>query len=162
VLCASLATIRCVSVNPGQEDLQDADHESRRGAPALGLAADPRAAAPRGLAGHHKRTERLYRLEGQNLRRNRPRRRKPVVARGTLSAHDVVDVLNFGRPEKPTGIAHIESFNARLRAECLAAQVVESLKDAEETMTSWRSDYDAAPPRGAACTPTPREFAELG
>ena len=31
---------------------------------------------------NHKRTERLYRLEGLNLRRNRPRRRKAVVTRG--------------------------------------------------------------------------------
>jgi putative transposase len=31
---------------------------------------------------NHKRTERLYRLEGLNLRRNRPRRRKSVVTRG--------------------------------------------------------------------------------
>jgi putative transposase len=31
---------------------------------------------------NHKRTERLHRLEGLNLRRNRPRRRKAVVTRG--------------------------------------------------------------------------------
>jgi putative transposase len=31
---------------------------------------------------NHKRTERLYRLEGLNLRRNRPRRRKSAVTRG--------------------------------------------------------------------------------
>jgi putative transposase len=31
---------------------------------------------------NHKRTERLYRLDGLNLRRNRPRRRKSVVTRG--------------------------------------------------------------------------------
>jgi putative transposase len=31
---------------------------------------------------NHKRTERLYRLEGLNLRRNRPHRRKAVVTRG--------------------------------------------------------------------------------
>ena len=35
---------------------------------------------------NHKRTERLYRLEGLNLRRNRPRRRKSVVTRGPLIA----------------------------------------------------------------------------
>jgi putative transposase len=126
---------------------------------------------------NHKRTERLYRLEGLNLRRNRPRRRKSVVTRGSFSAHDVIDVLNrpsrthrkpaviqvdngtefasralnawayredarldFSRPGKPTDNAHIESFNARPRAECLNAHVFESLEDAEETLTSWRSD----------------------
>ena len=34
---------------------------------------------------NHKRTERLYRMEGLNLRRNRPRRRKAVVTRGPRS-----------------------------------------------------------------------------
>ena len=55
VLCASRATIRYVSVKPGQEDLRmrpRLQHRgNRRSAPELGLAADPRAAAPRGLAG---------------------------------------------------------------------------------------------------------------
>jgi putative transposase len=31
---------------------------------------------------NHKRTEQLYRMEGLNLRRNRPRRRKAVVTHG--------------------------------------------------------------------------------
>ena len=47
---------------------------------------------------------------------------------------------DFRRPGKPTDNAHIEPFNARLRAECLNAHVFESLEDAEETLTSWRSD----------------------
>ena len=42
---------------------------------------------------------------------------------------------------KPAADAHIELFKARLRAECLNAHVFESLEDAEETLTSWRSDY---------------------
>jgi putative transposase len=35
---------------------------------------------------NHKRTERLSRLEGLNLRRGRPRRRKSVVTRGPFVA----------------------------------------------------------------------------
>ncbi len=35
---------------------------------------------------NHKRTQRLYRLEGLNLSRIRPRRRKDVVTRGSLVA----------------------------------------------------------------------------
>jgi putative transposase len=120
-------------------------------------------------------------------------------ARGSFSAHDVIDVLNrlprshrkpavtqvdngtefasraldawayredvrldFSRPGKPTDNAHIESFNARLRAECLNAHVFESLEDAEETLTSWRSDYSAVRPHSTLGMLTPREFAELG
>jgi putative transposase len=70
--------------------------------------------------------------------------------------------LDFSRPGKPTHNARIESFNARLRAECLTAHVFESLEDAEETLTSWRSDHDAVRPHSALGTLTLREFAELG
>ena len=124
-------------------------------------------------------------------------------ARGSFSAHDVIDVLNrlsrshrkpaviqvdngtefascaldawayredvrldFSRPGKPTDNAHIESFNAPLRAECLNAHVFESLEDAEETLTSWRSDYNAVRPHSALGMLTSKieswEFAELG
>ena len=57
--------------------------------------------------------------------------------------------LDFTRPGKPTDNAHIESFNARLRAECLKAHVFDSFEDAEETLTSWRSDYNALHPHSA-------------
>ena len=63
---------------------------------------------------------------------------------------------------KPMDNAHIESFNARLRAECLNAHVFESLEDAEETLTSWRSEYNAVCPHSAPGILAPREFAELG
>jgi putative transposase len=70
--------------------------------------------------------------------------------------------LDFSRPGKPTDNAHIESFNARLRAERLNAHVFESLEDAEETLTSWRSDYNHVRPHSALGMLTPKEFAELG
>jgi transposase InsO family protein len=47
-------------------------------------------------------------------------------------------------------------------AECLNAHVFESLEDAEETLTSWRSDYNAVRPHSALGMLTLREFAELG
>ena len=49
--------------------------------------------------------------------------------------------LDFSRPGKPTDNAFIESFNARVRAECLNAHVFESLEDAKNILTHWRSDY---------------------
>ncbi len=63
--------------------------------------------------------------------------------------------LDFSRPGKPTDNAHIESFNARLRAECLNAHVFESLEDVEETLTSWRSDYNAIRSHSALTMLTP-------
>jgi putative transposase len=70
--------------------------------------------------------------------------------------------LDFRPPGKQTDNAHVESFNARLRAECLNAHVFESLEDAEETLTSWRSDYKAVRPHSTPGMLPLREFAELG
>jgi putative transposase len=70
--------------------------------------------------------------------------------------------LDFSRPEKPTDNAQIESFNARLRAECLNAHVFESLEDAAQILASWRRDYNAMRPHSALGMLTPKEFAELG
>jgi transposase InsO family protein len=69
--------------------------------------------------------------------------RKPAVIQvdnGTDFASRALDAwayredvrLDFSRPGKPTDNAHIESFNARLRAEFLNAHVFESLEDAED------------------------------
>ena len=106
---------------------------------------------------NHKRTERLYRLEGLNLRRTRPRRRKAVVtrgpsvaatrkderwsmdfmhdqlqdgrrirvltvvdqytrealateARGSFSAHDVIDVLNrLSRSDRKPAVIQVDN-----------------------------------------------------
>jgi putative transposase len=69
---------------------------------------------------------------------------------------------DFGRPGKPTDNAHIESFNARLRAECLNAHVFESLEDARKTLHSSRSDYNALLPHSALEMLARREFAGLG
>ncbi len=70
--------------------------------------------------------------------------------------------LDFSRPGKPTDSAHINSFNARLRAECLNAHVSESLGKAQERLTSRQSNYNAARSLSALAMLTPREFAELG
>jgi putative transposase len=70
--------------------------------------------------------------------------------------------LDVSCPGKPTDSAHIESFNARRRAECLNAHVFESLEDAKEALTSWRSEDNAVCPHSALGMLTPKEFAELG
>lgn len=50
--------------------------------------------------------------------------------------------LHFIRPGKPTENAYIESFNGRLRDECLNANVFYTLDDAKEIIESWRIDYN--------------------
>jgi putative transposase len=46
--------------------------------------------------------------------------------------------LQFIEPVKPIQNAHIESFNARLREECLNQHVFVSLDDARNKIEKWR------------------------
>ncbi len=70
--------------------------------------------------------------------------------------------LEFGRLGKPTCNPRLKFFKANLSVKVWNAHVFESLEDAEETLTSWRSDYNAVRPHSALGMLTPREFAELG
>lgn len=67
--------------------------------------------------------------------------------------------LDFSRPGKPTDNALIESFNGRLRAECLNENWFLSLEDAEEKISSWRTDYNEHRPHSALGNLAPKEFA---
>ncbi len=67
--------------------------------------------------------------------------------------------LDFSRPGKPTDNAHIEAFNARLRAECLNASWFLSMGDARDRIEAWRRDYDEGRPHTALGNLTPKEFA---
>ena len=50
--------------------------------------------------------------------------------------------LDFSRPGKPTDNAHIESFNATLRGECLSQHWFINLEEGRLTLETWRDDYD--------------------
>jgi putative transposase len=58
-------------------------------------------------------------------------------------------ILDFSRPGKPTDNAFIESFNGKLRAECLNTHCFMSLDDAREKMEAWRRDYNEVRPHSA-------------
>ena len=58
-------------------------------------------------------------------------------------------VLDFSRPGKPTDNAFIESFNGKLRAECLNTHWFLSLDDARAKMEEWRRDYNEVRPHSA-------------
>jgi len=64
-------------------------------------------------------------------------------------------VLDFSRPGKPTDNAPIESFNARLRAECLNACIFASLQEAKETLEAFRLDYNTFRPHSSLGYRTP-------
>ena len=50
--------------------------------------------------------------------------------------------LEFIQPGKPVQNAYAESFNGRLREECLNANWFTSLSDARRKIESWRRDYN--------------------
>jgi putative transposase len=63
-------------------------------------------------------------------------------------------------PGKPQQNGFIESFNGKLRDECLNETLFRSLRDARETLATWRQDYNWHRPHSALGNLTPTEFAE--
>jgi putative transposase len=57
--------------------------------------------------------------------------------------------LEFIQPGKPVQNAYIESFNGRLRDECLNANWFTSLSDARRKIETWRRDYNEQRPHSS-------------
>jgi putative transposase len=57
--------------------------------------------------------------------------------------------LDFSRPGKPTDNAYVESFNGRLREECLNVNWFLSLEDAQAKIEAWRREYNESRPHTA-------------
>lgn len=70
--------------------------------------------------------------------------------------------LDFIRPGKPNENAHIESFNGRLRDECLNVNQFTSMDDARRKIEAWRQDYNHTRPHSSLRNLTPHEFAQQG
>jgi putative transposase len=62
-------------------------------------------------------------------------------------------------PGKAIQNAYIESFNARLRDECLNQHWFVSLEEARAVIEEWREDYNRKRPHGSLDNQTPEEFA---
>lgn len=77
-------------------------------------------------------------------------------------AHQHHVQLDFIRPGKPVENAFIESFNGRLRDECLNVNVFVSLADARAKLEVWRLDYNQQRPHSSLGQLTPSEFARKG
>ena len=69
--------------------------------------------------------------------------------------------LDFIRPGKPTENGMIESFNGRLRDECLNCNEFESLRDAQARIEAWRIDYNHCRPHSSLGHITPNEYVEM-
>ena len=74
-------------------------------------------------------------------------------------AHDVR--LEFIRPGKPVENAFIESFNGRLRDECLNAHVFGSTVEAQHVLDAWRDDYNHVRPHSSLQDRTPAAVGAL-
>ena len=65
------------------------------------------------------------------------------------------------QPGKPTQNGHVESFNGRLREECLRVSWFQNLFDARRKIAAWRREYNEERPHSSLDYRTPKEFAEL-
>jgi putative transposase len=70
--------------------------------------------------------------------------------------------LDFIRPGKPAENSFIESFNRRLRHECLNVHEFATLDDVRTMLKAWRADYNHHRPHGSLGRLTPSEFAMKG
>lgn len=68
--------------------------------------------------------------------------------------------IDFSRPGKPTDNAHVESFNATLRRECLNVHWFESLSEAQAHIETWRRESNESRSHRALQNQTPEEFAK--
>ena len=67
------------------------------------------------------------------------------------------------QPGKPTQNAYVESFNGRLREECLNVNWFQNLFDARRKIAAWRKEYNEERPHSSLGYRTPEEYArEVG
>src|SRR2546425_3823416 len=69
--------------------------------------------------------------------------------------------LHFIEPGKPVQNAFVESFNGRLRDECLNEHWFLTLADARRLIEDWRGDYKRSRPPSSLGNPTPLEDRRL-
>jgi len=69
--------------------------------------------------------------------------------------------LDFIRPGRPVENCFIESFNGKLRDECLNQHHFASLADAQQRIEAWRQEYHTERPHRGLGQRTPAEYAAL-
>src|SRR6188472_616448 len=81
--------------------------------------------------------------------------------RGTFSVGASTGRLrrSYIQPGKPMQNGHIESFNGRLRDECLNTNWFRNLFEARRKISLWRDDYNRSRPHSSLAYRTPNDFA---
>jgi putative transposase len=69
-----------------------------------------------------------------------------------------IELLHI-QPGKPTQNARVESFNGRLREECLTVSWFQNLFDARRKIAAWRTEYNGYRPHSSLGYLTPNEYA---
>lgn len=67
--------------------------------------------------------------------------------------------LDFIRPGKPVENAFIESFNGRLREECLSQNWFTDIDDAQAAMAAWMAEYNESRPHTSLGDLAPADYA---
>jgi len=75
-------------------------------------------------------------------------------------AHQRGVQLAFIRPGRPTENGFIESFNGRLRDECLNVELFASMDGAARIVAAWRHDYNHQRPHSSLRDETPAGYAD--
>ena len=82
-----------------------------------------------------------------------------LTSRAILRWQDQVGVAwHYIAPGKPTENAFIESFNGRLRDECLNEEAFDSLAHARRVLARWRHDYNHVRPHSSLGGLTPAQM----
>jgi putative transposase len=76
-------------------------------------------------------------------------------------AHERRITQPFNRPGKPIENAYIESFNGRVRDECLNLHWFQTLAQARLVLVAWHQDDNEVRPHSSLDNPSPRVFACL-
>jgi putative transposase len=85
---------------------------------------------------------------------------KEFCGRAMLTwAHENRVALRLIEPGKPNQNAYVESFNGRLRDECLNEHWFTSLEHARTVIESWRREYNEQRPKRSLGGLTPSEYA---
>lgn len=66
--------------------------------------------------------------------------------------------LEYSRPGKPTDNGFVESFNGRLRDECLNQNIFVTLAETQRILEEWREDYNGNRPHGALEWQSPEAY----
>ena len=116
---------------------------------------------PRGSgAGPHRRAAGPPPHAGQRQRHRAHLKRYPALAAGTRRWQQERGVgWHYIAPGKPMQNGFVESFNGRLRDECLNEHLFAGLAEARRIIAEWRYDYNTTRPHTSLDGLTPNEFA---